>query len=318
MRLRVEMASGSSSPLIAVVGPTGVGKTRVAVKLCQQVGGEIISADSRQIYQGMDIGTDKPTDDQRWAARHHLLDVVAPDEEFTLAQYQERAYLAIDDVLERKKVPFLVGGTGLYVRAVLEGFVIPRVQPDLQLRQDLLAEAERDGAVALHARLKEVDPDAAAKIDPQNVRRVIRALEVYQQLGEPISRLQRRQRPPYRTLKIGLTMERQELYRRIDQRVDEMMERGLLAEVQRLVSEGYGFDLPAMSGLGYRQIGMYLEGEVDLTTAVRKIKSETHRFVRQQYKWFRPTDETIYWFDVEANPADALRILVEEFLRRAG
>jgi len=310
------MASGSFSPLIAVVGPTGVGKTRVAINLCQQLAGEIISADSRQIFQGMDIGTDKPTEDQRRAARHHLLDVVAPDEEFTLAQYQERAYLAIEDVLSRKKVPFLVGGTGLYIRAVLEGFVIPRVEPDPQLRQELLEEAERDGATVLHARLRKVDPEAAAKIDPANVRRVIRALEVYQQVGEPISRLQRRQKPPYRILKVGLTMERKELYRRIDQRVENMMERGLLSEVQRLVSKGYGFDLPAMSGLGYRQIGMYLREEVDLSTAIGKIKSETHRFVRQQYKWFRTDDETIHWFDVEDGPAHTLGALVQEFLHR--
>ncbi len=308
------MAPGSSPPLIAVVGPTGVGKTRVAIELCAELGGEIVSADSRQIFQGLDIGTDKPTEEQRRAVRHHLLDVVAPDEEFTLAQYQEAAYLAIDDVLSRNKVPFVVGGTGLYIKAVLEGFVIPRVEPDPQLRQELLEEAAREGAAALHARLTEVDPAAAAKIDPENVRRVVRALEVYEQAGKPITRLQGRQKPPYRILKVGLTRERQELYRRIDQRVDEMMERGLLAEVQRLVSEGYGFDLPAMSGLGYRQIGMYLRGEVDLTTALRKIKSETHRFVRQQYKWFRLDDETIHWFDLEDGPADSLRVLVEEFL----
>ena len=308
------MASGSFSPLIAVVGPTGVGKSRVAINLCEQIAGEIISADSRQIFQGMDIGTDKPTEDQRKAARHHLLDIVAPDEEFTLPQYQERAYLAIEDVLSRKKVPFLVGGTGLYIMVVLEGFVIPRVEPDPHLRQELLEEAERDGAMVLHARLREVDPEAAAKIDPENVRRVIRALEVYQQLGEPISRLQKRQKPPYRILKIGVTMERKELYRRIDQRVDDMMERGLLSEVQRLVSEGHSFDLPAMSGLGYRQIGMYLREEVDLSAAIRKIKSETHRFVRQQYKWFRPDDETIHWFDVEHEPNEEIGVLIRWFL----
>jgi tRNA dimethylallyltransferase len=308
------MGSGSLPPLIAVVGPTGVGKTRVAVELCAKLDGEIISADSRQIFQGLDIGTDKPTEEQRRAVRHHLLDLVAPDEEFTLAQYQEQAYLAIDDVLSRDKVPFLVGGTGLYVKAVLEGFVIPRIEPDPQLRQELLEEAARDGVAVLHARLTKVDPVAAAKIDPQNVRRVVRALEVYEQAGKPITRLQRRQKPPYRILRIGLTRERKELYRRIDQRVDEMMQRGLVAEVQRLVAERYGFDLPALSGLGYRQIGMYLGGEVDLATALRKIKSETHRFVRQQYKWFRLDDETIHWFELEDGPGDALWALVEEFL----
>jgi tRNA dimethylallyltransferase len=308
------VAERQSSPLIAIVGPTGVGKTRLAVVLGNQLGGEIISADSRQIYRGMDIGTAKPTEAERRLAPHHLIDIVAPDAEFTLAQYQEWAYQAIEDVLSRNKVPFLVGGTGLYIRAVLEGFLIPRVKPNLRLRQELRQEAERHGPQALHARLQEVDPEAAANIDPHNVRRVIRALEVHQELKEPISRLQQRRPPPYRILKIGLTMDRQELYRRIDQRVDSMVERGLLAEVQSLVAEGYGYDLPAMSGLGYQQMGMYLRGEVDLPTAIRKIKSETHRFVRQQYKWFRLDDQTIHWFDMGEEPDEEIKALIADFL----
>ena len=315
MPSRGDAPTDALSPLVALVGPTGVGKTKLAVTLGQEVRGEIISADSRQIYRHMDIGTGKPTEEERTLVRHHLIDVVAPDEEFTLAQYQERAYEAIEDVLARKKIPLLVGGTGLYIRAVLEGFTIPRVKPNLRLRRDLLREADEKGAQALHARLQEVDPEAASNIDPRNVRRVIRALEVYQELGEPISHLQQRKRPPYRTLKIGLTRERQELYRRIDQRVDRMIEQGLLAEVEGLVDQGYGFDLPAMSGLGYRQMGMYLRGEVDLATAIRAIKSETHRFVRQQYKWFRPDDETIQWFDVEDEPYEQIRNLVADFVR---
>lgn len=311
------MAGHESPPLIAIVGPTGVGKTRLAVALSRELRGEIISADSRQIYRHMDIGTAKPTEEERKLVPHHLVDVVAPDEEFTLAQYQDRAYGAIEDVLSRNKVPFLVGGTGLYIRAILEGFLIPRVKPNPRLRRKLLQQAEQGGALALHARLQEVDPEAAANIDPQNVRRVIRALEVYHELKRPISQLQKRKAPPYRTLKIGLTMERKELYRRIDQRVDSMMERGLLAEMQGLVAEGYSYDLPAMSGLGYKQMGMYLRGEVDLQTAIRKMKSETHRFVRQQYKWFRQDDETIYWFDVGDGPYyEEIKGLVIAFLGR--
>jgi tRNA dimethylallyltransferase len=309
------MSSDSLPPLIAVVGPTGVGKTRAAMSLCQEFGGEIVSADSRQIFKYMDIGTDKPSEDDRWLVRHHLIDIVAPDEQFTLAQYQERAYQAIEDVLSRDRVPFLVGGTGLYVRAVLEGFIIPRVKPDFQLRQRLLAEAETDGGRVLYARLVEVDPEASEKIDPRNVRRVVRALEVFEQLGEPFSHLKRRESPPYRILKIGLTMERVALYRRIDERVDSMMERGLLREVQELVARGYGYELPAMSGLGYRQIGEHLRGEMDLDAAVQKVKSETHRFVRQQYKWFRPDDEKIHWFDVKEHDfRERLRASVLELL----
>ncbi len=316
MRSKGDMSEGRSSPLIAIVGPTGVGKTRLAVALGRELEGEIISADSRQIYQGMDIGTDKPTEEERKLVPHHLIDIIAPDQEFTLAQYQERAYRAIEDVLSRDKVPFLVGGTGLYIRAVLQGFLIPRVKPNLPLRRELLQQAERDGAQALHAQLQEVDPEAGASIDPRNVRRVIRALEVYNELKEPISHLQRRKPPPYRTLKIGLTMAREELYRRIDQRVDGMVERGLLAEVQSLVAERYGYDLPAMSGLGYRQLGMYLRGEVDLPTAISQIKSETHRFVRQQYKWFRLDDETIHWFDMGDEPYEKIKGSVVAFQGR--
>lgn len=318
MPSRGDGAEKKLAPLIAVVGPTGAGKTRFAVALSRKVGGEIISADSRQIYRGMDIGTAKPTSEQRKLVAHHLVDIVSPDQEFTLAQYQELAYQAIEDVLGRDKVPFLVGGTGLYVRAVLEGFTIPRVQPNPQLREELLEFAEREGHEAVHARLEEVDPQAAASINPRNVRRMIRALEVYEALGRPISQLQDREPPPYRVLKIGLTMDRDELYRRLDERVDNMINKGLLAEIQGLVAEGYEYDLPAMSGLGYQQLGAYVRGETDLATAIAKVKSETHRFVRQQYKWFRLDDETIAWFDVGDDGYEAIEQAVVAFLRNAG
>jgi tRNA dimethylallyltransferase len=306
-----------SSPLVAIVGPTGVGKTRMAIALCQALGGEVISADSRQIYKGMDIGTDKPSLEQRSLVPHHLVDVLEPDVEFSLAQYQELAYQAIDGILARGSIPFLVGGTGLYVRAVLQGYSIPRVKPNPALRQRLLEVAERDGEAALHARLERVDPEAAARIDRRNVRRVVRALEVYETTGRPISAQQERKRPPYRALKIGLTMERELLYRRVDERVDEMVERGLVAEVEGLLAKGYSHELPAMSGLGYRQVCGYLRGEMDLSGAVVKIKSETHRFVRQQYKWFRLDDDTIHWFDVGRKPQERIEALIEGFLEES-
>jgi len=305
------------SPLVAIVGPTGVGKTRMAIALCQVVGGEVISADSRQIYRGMDIGTDKPSPEQRSLVPHYLVDILDPDEEFTLAQYQELAYQAIDGVLTRSRVPFLVGGTGLYVRAVLQGYVIPRVKPNPQLRQKLMEEAEGHGEAALHARLERVDPEAAARIDPRNVRRVVRALEVCETTGKPISAQQERKPPPYRALKIGLTMDRELLYRRVDERVDDMVERGLVAEVEGLLAKGYSHELPAMSGLGYRQVCGYLRGETDVSGAVRKIKSETHRFVRQQYKWFRLDDDTIHWFDVGHEPQERIEALIEGFLEES-
>ena len=210
--------SQSQSSLVVIVGPTAVGKTRLALRLAVDLGAEIVSADSRQIYRGMDIGTDKPTPEERQRVLHHLVDIVDPDEEFTLARYQDTAYAAIDDVLARGRVPLLVGGTGLYIKAVVEGWSIPRVRPNEALRTELYREAEVKGGEALHARLHQVDPAAAEKIDPRNVRRVIRALEVYLETGRPISELQRRRPPPYRVLQIGLTMERAALYQCIDQR----------------------------------------------------------------------------------------------------
>ena len=285
-------------PLVVVVGPTAVGKTALAVRLCSEVGGEVISADSRQVYRLMDIGTAKASAEERRQVRHHLIDVVSPNELLTLAQYQSLAYAAINEVLARGCVPFLVGGSGLYVRAVLEGLGIPRVPPNPALRADLLARAEREGAQSLHAWLSWVDPQAARAIDPRNTRRVIRALEVYLLTGEPISVQQRACPPPYRTLRLGLTMARLLLYRRIDERIERMVQQGLVEEVRSLLEMGYSAELPAMSGVGYRQMVDYIRGQTDLAEAVRQIKRDTRRFVRQQYNWFRLDDPNIHWFDV--------------------
>jgi len=282
------------SNLIVIVGPTAVGKTALAIDLAQRFEGEIVSADSRQIYSGMDIGTAKPTQEEQSLARHHLIDIVAPDESYTLAQFQTDAYAAIDDILARGKLPLLVGGTGLYVRAVVEGLRIPRVPPNEELRAQLAAQ---DG-LALYERLRELDPDAAARIDPRNVRRTVRALEVCLTTGRRFSELGRASPPPYRITQIGLTMNRPELYARIDARVERMMEQGLVAEVEALVRRGYSWNLPSMSGLGYREMGAYLRGEVPLDEAVMNIKRNTRDFVRRQYAWFRVKDERIQWFDV--------------------
>jgi tRNA dimethylallyltransferase len=300
--------------LIAIVGPTAVGKTATAIRLCGAFDGEIISSDSRQVYRGLDIGTAKPTSQERAAAVHHLIDVVDPDQVLGLAEYQALAYAAINEVLARKRVPFLVGGTGQWVRAVIEGWGVPRVPPDYGLRAELEAEANRAGPEALYARLASVDPDAAAKIDYRNVRRVIRALEVYLKTGVPISQHQRAQAPPYRILQIGLTMPREMLYARADTRVERMLADGLLAEVRALVDQGYHLGLPAMSGLGYRQMGQHLAGELSLDEAVGLIKKETRRFIRQQYNWFRPDDPAIHWFDVSGEYYAALRQVVAEFV----
>jgi tRNA dimethylallyltransferase len=301
-------------PLVAIVGPTAVGKTALALGLADELPAEVVSADSRQVYRYMDIGTAKPTAQERQRVVHHLLDIVDPDEPFTLAQYQQSAYAAIDDVHRRERIPLLVGGSGLYVKAVLEGLNIPHVEPDPHLREQLYAEAEAKGYEVLHDHLRELDPVAAERIDARNVRRVVRALEVCYRVGKPISSLQNASPPPYRVLRVGLTMPRDQLYRRIDERVERMLAAGLVEEVRSLVERGYGYDLPAMSGLGYRQIGMYLRGEVSHEEAVALIKRHTRRFVRQQANWFREDDSTIVWFDASEPAFEAVVARMRSFL----
>ncbi len=295
--------------LLVIVGPTAVGKTALSLRLAQEFKGEIISADSRQVYRGLDIGTAKATRQEQAIVPHHLLDVVNPDEVLSLAKFQERAYAAIDALHRRERLPLLVGGTGQWVWAIVEGWGIPRVPPDPTLRAKLEAQAHDIGLESFHGQLAAVDPQAAQKIDPRNVRRVIRALEVYHKTGRPISYHQRKIAPPYNVLQIGLTRPREALYNRLDRRVDKMMEMGLLAEVEQLVEAGYGWDRPAMSGLGYRQIGQYLRAEISLTEAVALIKKETRRFVRQQYNWFRLDDRRINWFDVEGDLEEAYQAI---------
>jgi len=299
------------SSLVAIVGPTAVGKTGLALELSQIFGVEIINADSRQVYRYMDIGTAKPTPEEQAQVPHHLIDAVYPDQDFNLALYQNKARKAIEDIQNRGKLPLLVGGSGLYVWALLEGWLIPSVPPDPIIRQELEARALSQGADALYEELMQLDPDAAKSIDRRNIRRIIRALEVSRQ-GSPFSRLQKKE-PFIDYLIIGLTMDRNDLYRRIDVRADIMMQKGLLTEVEGLVAKGYGFDLPSMSGLGYKQIGMFLQGEIDLTTAVQKIKFDTHRFARHQYNWFRLKDERIHWFDVRKKIIEDVKVLVRHF-----
>jgi tRNA dimethylallyltransferase len=301
-------------PLVVVVGPTAVGKTALSVSLAEAVGGEIVSADSRQVYRGMDVGTAKATPEERARVPHHLLDVVEPDETLSLAQFQEMAYAAIRDILQRGRVPFLVGGTGQYVMAVVEGWQIPRVPPDADLRRQLYHQAEEEGAEALHARLRTLDSVAAQRINPRNVRRVVRALEVCLMTGRPISEQQRKSPPPYRILRIGLWLPRPLLYRRIDQRVERMLAAGLEKEVRRLVAKGYGFDLPAMSGVGYGQFAPYLEGKATLEDVVCSIKRTTRRFVRHQSNWFRQDDPHVQWFEAWPDPFPAVSDLVHRFL----
>jgi tRNA dimethylallyltransferase len=273
--------------LVVIYGPTAVGKSALAVSLSEEFGGEVVTADSRQVYRHMDIGTDKPGIAERRGIPHHMIDLVEPDAPFTLAMYHDQAMDVIGAIHKRGGLPLLAGGTPLYVFALTEGWTIPRVEPDLKLRQALEEEAERIGSERLHARLMAADPAAAEKILPTNARRIIRALEVIARTGRPISEQQGKEPPPFDMLKIGLQCERGELYRRIDERVESQFGRGLVEEVTGLHSRGYGFDLPSMSGLGYRQVGEYLMGRATLDEAKQRIKWDTHAFVRHQGNWFR-------------------------------
>jgi tRNA dimethylallyltransferase len=283
-----------STSLVVIVGPTGAGKTELAIRIAQRYGGEIVSADSRQVYRYMCIGTAKPTPSEQKSARHHLIDIVDPDEPFTLAGYQAAANSAISDIQSRGRLPLLVGGTGLYIWAVTEGLNVPAVPPNEPLRAELNAQFQRLGLDWLADQVRQVDPVTAER-EAANPRRLIRALEVHEHTGRPLSELQTRTPPAYEQVWLGLTAERQELYHLVDRRVDAMIAAGLVDEVRRLVEMGFGWDLPSMSSLGYRQIGEHLRGECDLPTAIQRIKHATHAFVRHQYNWFRLSDPRILW-----------------------
>jgi tRNA dimethylallyltransferase len=300
--------------LVAIVGPTGIGKSRLALRLASRFNGEIVSADSRQVYRHLDIGTAKPSPQELSLVPHHLIDIVNPDEDFSLAQYLQLAGQAIEDIFKRGRLPFLVGGTGLYVKSVLEGWQPPGVSPDREFRYNREKKASEGSIDELYSELIIADPDAAAKIDRRNVRRVIRALEVHARAGKAFSQLGSKQTPVFTPFIIGLTTDRIELYHMVDCRVDEMIERGLVREVEKLQKMGFSLDLPSMSGIGYRQAGQFLRGELTLEEAKSKIKTETHRFIRHQYAWFRRDDEKIHWFDIKRQPEVEIERVLAGFL----
>lgn len=299
---------------MAIVGPTGIGKSRLALRFAGLYHGEIVSADSRQVYRYLDIGTGKPDKQVLSQVPHHLISIINPDEVFSLAQYQNMAYQAIEDIQRRQRLPFLVGGSGLYVWAVLEGWHMPEVSPDAEFRYNLEKRAAGVGLDEFFQELVRVDPAAAQKIDRRNVRRVIRALEVYHQTARPFSELGHKEAPAFRSFLIGLTADRAEIYRRADQRVEEMVARGLVKEVENLLKMGYDMNLSAMSGIGYRQIGQFLKGELTLENAKQQIKYETHRFIRHQYAWFRLADKRIHWFDVQRQDDSEIERALAGFL----
>lgn len=301
------MLSLVGKPLLIIIGPTAVGKTQLSLAVAEQWESEIVSADSRLFYRQMDIGTAKPTRSEQEFVPHHFIDIVNPDEIVTLGWYQREAYRTIDAIHERGHLPILVGGTGQYLQAVCEGWGIPEVAPDWDLR----AKLEERSAESLHQQLVELDPVAAQAIHPNNKRRIIRALEVCLVAGRPISELQHKQPPPYRQLVLGLYCEREMLYRRIDHRVDQMIEAGLLEEVEALLDSGYHCGLPAMSGLGYQQLGEHLAGKLGWEEAIERIKFETHRFVRHQNNWFERQMSNVVWLGIDSAdyPRNAVAII---------
>ncbi len=311
---RPTLSSLDALPLVVLVGPTAVGKTALSLRLAEALHAEIVSADSRLLYRGMDIGTAKPTPEERARVPHHLIDVTAPDEPWSLARFQDAAYQAIADIHARGRLPLLVGGTGQYIWAVVEGWQIPRVPPRPELRRALEAWGQEIGAEALHARLARLDPQAAAGILPSNMRRTVRALEVIFTTGRLFSAQRTRQPPSYRVLVLGLTRPRPELHQRIDARIEAMLAAGWLDEVRRLLSVGYTIDLPAMSGIGYAELAAYLQGRLTLDDAVQQIRRRTRRFVRRQANWFKPNDPRIHWFSAGDAPFPTMLAVIRAFL----
>ncbi|MBI3031187.1 MAG: tRNA (adenosine(37)-N6)-dimethylallyltransferase MiaA [Candidatus Rokubacteria bacterium] len=287
-------------PLVVITGPTGVGKTEVAVRLASRLRVEVVSADSRQVYRGMDVGTAKPTGAERAAAPHHLVDVVDPEERYHAARFRAEAREAISAILERGKLPLVVGGTGLYVRVLLRG-LLPAPPADPEVRRELKAFLEREGVEALHTRLGAVDAEAARRIHPRDRVRIIRALEIYRLTGLPLGTPThwRQSRPEWTTLVVGLTRPRASLYAALDARVDRMVVRGLKEETRGLLDAGYGPALPAMQGIGYRHFVRVLRGAWSESEAIRTMKRDTRQYAKRQWTWFA-REPGIRWVDVEA------------------
>jgi len=301
-------------PLVVILGPTAVGKTEIALQLAGKLDGEIVSADSRLFYRGMDIGTAKPSLAERQRVPHHLIDVAEPDQIWSLAVFQVEAQSAIAAIRQRDHLPFLVGGTGQYIQAVLEGWQVPQVQPDSRLRAALESWAGQIGPDGLHHRLALLDPGSAASIDPRNLRRTVRALEVILSTGRLFSQERRRGASLYRTLTLGLHRPRPELYARIDARIQGMLEAGLIDEVRSLYQHGYSPELPILSAIGYGEIIAHLEGEISLEEAVTLIKRRTRIFVRRQANWFKLDDPHIRWFEVGPATASEMEAAIRTWL----
>ncbi|MFN8432987.1 MAG: tRNA (adenosine(37)-N6)-dimethylallyltransferase MiaA [Anaerolineales bacterium] len=286
----------TKTPVILIVGPTAVGKTELALRLAEQMNGEIVSVDSRLFYRGMDIGTAKPSKEEMARVPHHLIDIVNPDETLSLAVFQQMAQDIIAGIHARGRLPFLVGGTGQYIRAVTQGWSPPEVTPNDTLRSVLETLAETNGKEWLHAKLQILDPQAAQAIDLRNVRRTIRALEVIFTTGRRFSEQRGAGDLPYHLITIGLARPREELYQRVDERIEKMFADGLLNEVKGLLDQGYSPTLPSMSAIGYRECVSVVQGSMTVEQAKVEMRRLTRVFVRRQGNWFKESDPSIHWF----------------------
>jgi len=293
--------------LVVIVGPTAVGKTELSLQLAGHFQGEIISGDSMQVYRGMDIGTAKATPEERAMVPHHLIDIIDPDEEYSVALFQSAATRLITEINQRGHLPFIVGGTGLYIESVTHRFQFAEAEHDPELRERLQRLAETEGVDALHRQLAEFDPITANRLHPNDVKRVIRAIEIYRLTGHKMSDYQHRAaHSPYDLVMIGLSMDRDVLYQRINERVDKMIEAGLVEEVRLLLDRGYQPGLTSMQGLGYKELVPYLYGEITLEQAINDIKQRTRHFAKRQLSWFRRMTE-IQWFDM-TDPEERPRV----------
>ncbi len=303
-------------PPVYIVGPTAAGKTRLGIALAQELNGEIVNADSRQVYRCMDIGTAKATPEERRQAVHHLVDILAPDRSFSLGMFLALARQTITEIGQRGALPIVVGGTGQYIHALQEGWEVPEVAPDPEFRLKLEAEVLEKGAEPVYQRLKSIDPRRAAELDPRNVRRLIRALEIHHATGNIPSSYGKQAERAVPGLTLGISLERERLYRRIDRRVDAMMAQGFLDEAKKLTELGYSLGKGPLDCPGYRELGQYLNGQVSLDQAVQGTKFQTHRLARRQYSWFKPGDPRIRWLDGEAGDlSEAAAELINQSFR---
>lgn len=285
--------------LLAIVGPTASGKTALALHIARRIGGEILSADSRQIYKRLTIGTAKPTEEERACVKHHFIDILDPSEEYSAGLFGIQARACIAELFQKKIQPLLVGGSGLYVKAVIDG-LFEEGTKSTDIRRQLQQELEEHGGLFLYRKLQEVDPEAAARMDETKVRRILRALEVYYTTGKPISYQHRTQHThaPFRTCQIGLEWQRSKLYERINRRVEKMIGEGLIDEVRSLQNDGYSPALNSLNTVGYKEVFQYLRQEISFNTMVALIKQNTRRFAKRQLTWFR-ADKRIHWLKVE-------------------